>query len=318
MCKYVRFLHFLLVYIFPQQPLPPLPDCATFSTSFLIPHDSDCGARVNSTCIYWSFLEMKNPILTQTSWLSITFEKDLLVKSFLSHRQCLMTHTHDFHEMFFDSLKSSSWITKTPLMSEHETLESSVSLTTLQIHIYILQIMPLHYNLRLCDSTAFLYIIQWVYLHHRQFSPCYSLPHTSLLQGLEGFPTGSALPGPGVRDSPVQQCMCSSFTTWWGPKWVLLPRAVPEVCLACFLGKLVSHLAAGFFPSPPVGAGFSCWQPAPWSQSCSLFRDFVLVPPTTLYSPVSTSCVNSLAIGSPCYVCSFNCSYTSPHFLCSS
>ena len=66
--------------------------------------------------------------------------------------------THDFHETFFDSLKLSSWITQTPLVSEHETLESSVSLTTLQIHIYILQIMPLHYNLRLCDSTAFLCI----------------------------------------------------------------------------------------------------------------------------------------------------------------
>ena len=67
--------------------------------------------------------------------------------------------THDFHETFFDSLKLSSWITQTPLVSEHETLECSVSLNTLQIHIYILQIMPLHYNLRLCDSTAFLCIL---------------------------------------------------------------------------------------------------------------------------------------------------------------
>lgn len=92
MYKYVSFLNFLLVYVFPQQPLLPLPKCPTFSTSFLILHDSDCGARVNSTCISWSFLEMKNPILIQTSWLSIRFEQDLLVNSFLSHRQCLMTH----------------------------------------------------------------------------------------------------------------------------------------------------------------------------------------------------------------------------------
>ena len=39
-------------------------------------------------------------------------------------------------------------------------------------------------------------------LHHRQFSS-FHLSHNSFLQGLEGFPTGSALPGPEVRDSPV-------------------------------------------------------------------------------------------------------------------
>ena len=62
----------------------------------------------------------------------------------------------------------------------------------------------------------------WICLHHRQFSSCFCLPHISLLQELEGFPTGSALPGPEVINSPTQQHMCSSFTTWWDPKWVLL------------------------------------------------------------------------------------------------
>ena len=121
---------------------------------------------------------------------------------------------------------------------------------------------------------------QWVYLYHRQFSSCSRLPHTSLLQGLEGFPTDSALLGPRIRDSPAQQCMCSSFTTWWDQKWVLLPQAVPEVCLASFLGNLVSHLVAGFFPSPPVGAGFSCLLPAHLISVMLFVQRFCLSCPT--------------------------------------
>ena len=56
------------------------------------------------------------------------------------------------------------------------------------------------YNSTLCDSTAFLCILLVEScLHHGQFSFCSRLPYTSLLQGLEGFPTGSALLG--ERDS---------------------------------------------------------------------------------------------------------------------
>ena len=42
-------------------------------------------------------------------------------------------------------------------------------------------------------------------------------PHQPL-QELEGFPTGSALSGPEVRDSLTQQHMCASFTTRWYQK----------------------------------------------------------------------------------------------------
>ena len=72
------------------------------------------------------------------------------------------------------------------------------------IYFYILEIMPLHYNQTLCHSNAFICIFSSeVCLHHGQFSSDSRLPHTRLLQGLEGLPTGSALPGSEVRDSPV-------------------------------------------------------------------------------------------------------------------
>ena len=105
------------------------------------------------------------------------------------------------------------------------------------------------------------------------FSLLSVFPHTNLLQGLEGFPTGSALPESGVRDSPVQQCMCGCFTTWWDKKWVLLPQAGHEVCLACSPGTMCPTYA-GFSLNLAVGAGSSWWQlvhlPSGTLCSCSL------------------------------------------------
>ena len=43
--------------------------------------------------------------------------------------------TYDFQELYFDSMKWSSWITQTPAVSEQEALECSVPLT---LHIYLL------------------------------------------------------------------------------------------------------------------------------------------------------------------------------------
>ena len=64
--------------------------------------------------------------------------------------------------------------------------------------------MPLRYNQTLCHFNAFICIFSSeVCLHHRQFSSDSRLPYTRLLQGLEGFPTGSALPGPKVRQPSV-------------------------------------------------------------------------------------------------------------------
>ena len=98
------------------------------------------------------------------------------------------------------------------------------------------------------------------------------------------FITGSFNPAPAFptpascrdwRDFPqVQSCLdlesetalhssvCAALSP---PNGIKNESCCPKQCLwclACFLGKLVSHLAAGFFPSPPVGAGFSCLQPA--------------------------------------------------------
>ena len=87
------------------------------------------------------------------------------------------------------------------------------------------------------------------------------LPHTSLLQGLEGFPTGSALSGPGVRDSPAQQCMCGSFTTWWDQKWVLLPKQGRRSVWFVSWGT-IAPLSCRFLFQPTWGAGSSCWEPA--------------------------------------------------------
>ena len=86
------------------------------------------------------------------------------------------------------------------------------------------------------------------------------LSHTSLLQWLEGFLMGSALPGPGVRDSPVQQCICGCFTTWWDQNESCCPKQgmrsvwpVPQVpcvplmqiSLSIWLWVLVLLLTAG-------------------------------------------------------------------------
>ena len=142
--------------------------------------------------------------------------------------------THDFHETFFDSLKLSSWITQTPLVSEHETLESSVSLTTLQIHIYILQIMPLCYSLRLCDSTAFLFfffnvchIFLWFYFYFfyfltLQYCIGFAIYQHKSATGIHVFPilnpSSSSLPIPTLWVVAVHQPQASSIVhqTWTG------------------------------------------------------------------------------------------------------
>ena len=128
--------------------------------------------------------------------------------------------------------------------------------------------MPLHYNLRLCDSTAFLCIFS-VSLK-RQFSDWV----TGSFHPVPAFPTPAscrdwrdflqAQPWLDLESETAPHSrVCTALSPPDGIKNVSCsPQAVPEVCLACFLGNLVSHLAVGFFPSPPVGAGFSCWQPA--------------------------------------------------------
>ena len=175
--------------------------------------------------------------------------------------------------------------------------------------------IPLCYNQTLCHFNAFICIFSSeVCLHHRQFSSFSHLPHTSLLQGLEGFPTGSALPEPGDKDS------VRSFHHLMGSdqKWILLLQAGHEVCLAYFLGNHVPHLAAGFSSSPAVGSSSSCWQPAHLTSS-TLFAQWrqLPCPTTTLYSPILMPCLSCLAIGPICEASCLNCSYTSLHFLCS-
>ena len=77
-----------------------------------------------------------------------------------------------------------------------------------------------------------------VCLHHGQFSSCSRLPHISLLQGLKGFPTGSALPGPGVRAAPPSSIYVWLFHHLMGSKMSLAPQAGQEVCLACSPGTM--------------------------------------------------------------------------------
>ena len=144
--------------IFSQKPLSSLPDCPPYPACFLILCDSDCGARASSTCISWSFLEMQSLRFTQTSWLSTAFEQDLPVKSFLSHRQFLMTDNLWFPKYFL-------WHFEIELMN-HPNLSGnwtwgSRRLSYRFIHFYILQSMPLHHNLVSCDSTAFPCIFPW-------------------------------------------------------------------------------------------------------------------------------------------------------------
>ena len=118
------------------------------------------------------------------------------------------------------------------------------------------------YNSTLWDSTAFLCIfLVESHLHHRQFASCSYLPHTSLLRGLEGFPIGLALPGPGVRDSLVQQCMWGSFTTWWDKEWVSLSKQDRKSVWFVSWGT-IAPLSCRFPFQPTWGAGSSCWQPA--------------------------------------------------------
>ena len=155
------------------------------------------------------------------------------------------------------------------------------------------------HNSTLWDSTAFLCILLVEsHLHHGQFSSCSYLPHTSFLQGLEGFPTGSALPGPGVRDSLVQQCVCGSFTTWWDKEWVSLPKQGRRSVWFVSWGT-IAPLGCRFLFQPTWGAVSSCWQPAYLTSGTLFLSDVIpLVPLTVLYVPMSTSRFTSLATGS--------------------
>ena len=159
--------------------------------------------------------------------------------------------------------------------------------------------MPLRYNQTLCHFSAFICIFSSeVCLHQGQFSSDSRLPHTRLLQGLEGFPTGSALPGPGVRDSLVQQCVCGSFTTWWDKEWVSLPKQGRRSVWFVSWGA-IAPLGCRFLFQPTWGAVSSCWQPAYLTSGTLFLSDVIpLVPLTVLYVPMSTSRFTSLATGS--------------------
>ena len=95
-----------------------------------------------------------------------------------------------------------------------------------------------------------------VCLHHGQFSSCSRLPHIRLLQGLEGFPTGSALPGPGVRDSPTQQHICVTLSPPDGIQNESCSPSRARGLFGLFPRNNVPHLAAGFSPSPTMGRFF--------------------------------------------------------------
>ena len=131
--------------------------------------------------------------------------------------------------------------------------------------------MPLHYNQTLCHFNAFICIFSSeVCLHHRQFSSDSRLPYTRLLQGLEGFPTDSALPGPGVRDSPTQQHICVTLSPPDGIQNESCSPSRARGLFGLFPRNNVPNLAAGFSPRPTVCAGSSCRQPAHLT-SLSLF-----------------------------------------------
>ena len=128
---------------------------------------------------------------------------------------------------------------------------------------FIFRKLHLYFIIQLCVIPLhFLASSQWTLSSSRAVFILLSvLPHTSLLQGLEGFPTGSSLSGPGVRDSPAQQCMCGSFTAWWDQKWVLLPKQGRRSVWFVSWGT-IAPLSSRFLFQPTWGAVSSCWQPA--------------------------------------------------------
>lgn len=75
------------------------------------------GARADSPCIPWGFLEMQNCRTTQSLQFKTPFERPSRPTKVMAH---------DFYEVSVDSLKLSSWITPTPRI-EHDALESSMS-----------------------------------------------------------------------------------------------------------------------------------------------------------------------------------------------
>lgn len=172
-----------------------------------------------------------------------------------------------------------------PFVSEHETLESSVSLTTLQIHIYILQIMPLHYNLKLWFHCIFFCIFSSESISSSQavFILLVPFPHQPPAGTGEDFPQAQPCLNLESETTLPQQCMCSSFTTWWDKNESCCPQQCRGL-LAYFLGNLVSHLAARLL-QPTCRCWFSCLQPASDLSHALHSEIFVLlVPPTTLYS----------------------------------
>ena len=143
-------------------------------------------------------------------------------------------------------------------MSEHETLESSVSLTTLQIHIYILQIMPLRYSLRLCDSTAFLCIfpMESVFITGSFHPAVCPFPHQPPA-GTGGISHRLSPAWTWSQSSPTQQHICVALSPPDGIQNESCSPSRARGLFGLFPRHNVPHLAAGFSPRPTVGAGSS-------------------------------------------------------------
>ena len=93
------------------------------------------------------------------------------------------------------------------------------------IYFHILQITPLHYNPILCDPTAFVWSFSWsLSSSWAVFILLPPSPHQPLAvtRGIShrfspAWTWSQRQPHPAAY-------MCGSFTTWWDPKWVLLPK----------------------------------------------------------------------------------------------
>ena len=137
-------------------------------------------------------------------------------------------------------------------------------------------------------------------LHHGRFSSCYlSFPTQASCRDWRDFP--QAHPCLDLEsETALHNSVCVALSPPDGVKNKSCSPSRAGGLFGLSPREPLPHLAAGFSSSPPGVLVLPADSQPTWPQVLSLLSDVIpLVPLTVLYVPVSTSCFNSLATGSP-------------------